>query len=198
MGTIYLLRHGETKFNEEGRYQGILDSSLTQKGLEQVENIAWLLKTKEKSFEEFEFYSSPLGRAVETTKLICKKIEYDYSKVKFKDDLSEIDTGAWNGTNYQERKKKWPNNLQGTDNFNWYFHSPDGENFEDAFNRILGWITSINDKDAIVVTHGLTSRLIRGAYLKQEKDEMLKLDVSQNSFFKLIGGRIEQFIFYED
>ncbi|HBJ00173.1 MAG TPA: histidine phosphatase family protein, partial [Lysinibacillus sp.] len=34
---IYLLRHGETEFNTQGRYQGQLDSPLTELGREQVQ-----------------------------------------------------------------------------------------------------------------------------------------------------------------
>ncbi|MFJ7728620.1 phosphoglycerate mutase family protein [Neobacillus sp. NPDC097160] len=62
--TIYLIRHGETVLNTQGRYQGELDSPLTQDGIEQVKNISKLLKLVIDEPNEYEIISSPLGRTL--------------------------------------------------------------------------------------------------------------------------------------
>ncbi|WP_411195835.1 phosphoglycerate mutase family protein, partial [Rhizobium sp.] len=41
---IYLLRHGETIWNTLGRFQGQKDSPLTERGIEQAEQMARLLR----------------------------------------------------------------------------------------------------------------------------------------------------------
>jgi len=63
---IYLLRHGQTIWNVEGRYQGQLDSALTSKGEAQAQvNAKKLLNYLDPS-QPFSFYASPLGRAKST------------------------------------------------------------------------------------------------------------------------------------
>uniref|UniRef100_UPI0020BF0908 histidine phosphatase family protein n=1 Tax=Lysinibacillus sp. D4B1_S16 TaxID=2941231 RepID=UPI0020BF0908 len=62
---VYLLRHGETEYNTQGRYQGQLDSPLTELGREQVQQNARMLKTCIGHAHDWKIFSSPLGRAVE-------------------------------------------------------------------------------------------------------------------------------------
>jgi len=47
--------------------------------------------------------------------------------------LQEVSTGAWDGLTSEEVEAGWPNALSGTNHFNWYVRSPDGESFEAAF-----------------------------------------------------------------
>lgn len=65
--TIYLIRHGETEWNVEGRMQGHADSPLTQKGLEQARRRAESLK----HIQFAAFYSSDLLRAKRTAEIIA-------------------------------------------------------------------------------------------------------------------------------
>jgi broad specificity phosphatase PhoE len=63
---IYVVRHGQTDWNLEGRFQGRIDIPLNEKGKNQAK------KTKEK-LEGIEFdkvFSSPLKRALETAQII--------------------------------------------------------------------------------------------------------------------------------
>ena len=66
---IYVVRHGQTDWNLEGRFQGRIDIPLNEKGKSQAK------KTKEK-LEGIKFdkvFSSPLKRALETAKIITEK-----------------------------------------------------------------------------------------------------------------------------
>ena len=60
--TIYLLRHGETDWNQQGRIQGSTDNSLNAKGREQASAVASQLATVSVDH----IYSSGLTRAVQT------------------------------------------------------------------------------------------------------------------------------------
>lgn len=102
---IYLLRHGETVFNTQGRYQGELDSSLTAEGIGQVKNISKLLKMVIKDPGEWEIISSPLGRAMQSTEIICETLSYDMDRVITDDRLREVSVGDWAGLTIMRLKK---------------------------------------------------------------------------------------------
>jgi broad specificity phosphatase PhoE len=60
--TVYLVRHGETQWNREGRCQGVTDIPLTEKGIQQAEALGRGFATKRPSL----ILASPLQRAHET------------------------------------------------------------------------------------------------------------------------------------
>ena len=64
---IYIVRHGQTDWNVEGRYQGRIDVELNSKGIEQANKIR-----DELSGIKFDLvFSSPLKRAYQTAQIIC-------------------------------------------------------------------------------------------------------------------------------
>ncbi|MEH7457476.1 histidine phosphatase family protein [Bacillus sp. JJ1127] len=191
---IYLLRHGETELNVKGRYQGELDSALTSDGIEQVKKNAKLLKVLIDNPKEWEFISSPLGRAQQSTDIVCEVIGYDRNKVKMDDRLKEVSVGKWAGLTTKEIEKSWPELMENTNNYNWYFNSPSGESYDSVVERVSEWLHSIQNKEKVIVmSHGLTGRIIRGVYQGITKNQALVLEVSQNTFFKLSDKQIESF-----
>ncbi|WP_276612773.1 histidine phosphatase family protein [Psychrobacillus vulpis] len=77
--------------------------------------------------------------------------------------------------------------------YKWYFNSPDGESYEAVANRISSWLLDIvNIPKVIVVSHGLTGRILRGIYGNFKKEDALMLEVSQNTFFKLTDQKIQR------
>ncbi|ACA40745.1 histidine phosphatase family protein [Lysinibacillus sphaericus] len=189
---IYLLRHGETEYNSEGRYQGQLDSPLTELGREQVQQNARMLKAFIGHAHDWKIISSPLGRAVESTEILCETIDYDKNNVEFDQRLTEVAVGQWAGLKMPEIQQTWPNLLLNTDAFNWYFHAPDGESYEQVVNRLSSWLKEIQQHHpkVIVVSHGLTGRILRGIYAGLHKEDALKLEVSQDVFFKLANQEV--------
>lgn len=187
---IYLLRHGETEYNTQGRYQGQLDSPLTELGREQVQQNARMLKTFI-DHADWKIISSPLGRAVESTEILCETIGYNYNKVEFDRRLTEVAVGQWAGLKMSDIQQTWPDLLTNTDAFNWYFHAPDGESYEAVVSRLSSWLKEIqHHPKVIVVSHGLTGRILRGIYAGLHKEDALKLEVSQDVFFKLANQEV--------
>ena len=68
---IFLVRHGETEWNVQGRFQGCLDSPLTPNGREQARQFGLLL-ARVKWIPDVTMHVSPLGRACETAEIIRK------------------------------------------------------------------------------------------------------------------------------
>ena len=69
---IYIVRHGQTDWNVEGRNQGRTDIELNETGIKQAEEIA--KKLEGKKFDMV--FSSPLKRAYKTAQIISNKSYY--------------------------------------------------------------------------------------------------------------------------
>lgn len=164
-----------------------------------MKNISKLLKMVIKDPGEWEIISSPLGRALQSTEIICETLSYDMDRVITDDRLREVSVGDWAGLTINEIKEAWPDLIKKTDNYNWYFNSPNGESYDSVAVRVSDWFDSIKYKEKVIaVSHGLTGRFIRGVYQNLEKNHLLKLDVSQNAFFKLANQNVERFCYEYD
>jgi alpha-ribazole phosphatase/probable phosphoglycerate mutase len=87
---VYLLRHGETRWNREGnKYCGRSDIPLTEKGIRQAKRVR--KQIKDLSLDAI--YSSPLKRAYKTAKIAGGK-QQEISQDK---RLIEVDFGQWEG-----------------------------------------------------------------------------------------------------
>ena len=80
---LFLIRHGQTIWNVEGRYQGSKDTELTSVGVRQAKLAAKYLSKVNFS----KIYSSPLKRALSTANIISKK---NGPGVIIRDDLAEV------------------------------------------------------------------------------------------------------------
>jgi probable phosphoglycerate mutase len=78
--------------------------------------------------------------------------------------------------------------------FEWYFHTPDGETYEECAGRIAGWLAEQSGGPVIVVCHGVVTRVLRGLYAGMPRAEALRLPVPQDRIFRLAGGRIEEIV----
>lgn len=88
---IYLIRHGETDWNKDYRFQGQVDIPLNAYGIELAEKTAEALKSV--PFQAA--FSSPLNRAVQTAQILIRD-----RKIPFETDarLKEINFGVYEGT----------------------------------------------------------------------------------------------------
>lgn len=101
--TVLLVRHGETKWNALGKFQGCKDIELSDEGIFQAK----FLKDKlENSFDYI--YTSPLKRALDTANIICS--DMDINPV-IEPSLREIDFGEWEGLTLKEIESLYPDNF---------------------------------------------------------------------------------------
>ncbi|EHM43373.1 histidine phosphatase family protein [Anaeroglobus geminatus] len=101
MVRIILVRHGETQWNIEGRYQGREDTHLSERGLKQGQLLARGLK----DVHIDAFISSPLERAFMTASF-CAELHGE--KVQKDPRLTEIDHGDWEGRLAGEIEAAYP------------------------------------------------------------------------------------------
>lgn len=101
MVRIILIRHGETQWNIEGRYQGQEDTHLSERGLKQGHMVAEGLKDTPIDVA----ISSPLERSYMT----CSFCADLHGLPVLKDDrLLEINHGDWEGKLADEIEAKYP------------------------------------------------------------------------------------------
>ena len=155
MTKIIFVRHGQTLWNLEMKYQGHTDIALSYLGIEQAKRVADRLMIEEFSA----VYSSDLVRAYDTANIIAAKKNLT---VKQDVNLREICFGEWEGMTYTEINDKWPNALNQFFSDTTKITIPNGESFTDlkkrsdiAINKIL---ENHKKETIVVVSHGATIR----------------------------------------
>jgi broad specificity phosphatase PhoE len=188
---ILLVRHGETEWNLQRRYQGRSDSPLTERGVAQAHAIGRLLRTLPNAASA-RIVASPLGRARRSAEIIREHLPAA-PELRFDDRLRELSIGSWDGLTYEEIATRLPGIFDGEGRYEWYFRSPDGERYETFARRIGDWLRTLGESDfLVVVTHGIVTRIVRGLYADLPREVALVLPVSQDKVFRLSGGSIDE------
>lgn len=192
-GGVYLVRHGQTEWNLAGRLQGQGDSPLTADGIEQAARAGRLLRTLLEGEAPPALASSPLGRARATAEIICREAGWDASEIRLDARLKEADYGRWEGSTKAEAKARFPAAWRARQLDRWGTRPPGGECYADLSRRAADWwLTRIDaEQPAVVVTHEMMSRVLRGYYLGLDPLATLALDHPHESIFVLAEGRIE-------
>jgi len=190
---IHLLRHGETAWNLDGRLQGRLDSSLTEMGRRQAQQLGDLLASRFPETSLPPLQVSPLGRAQETANLIrAREATRGHATTGFITEprLTEVSFGDWEGLTFDDIENDWDDLIDAYDDLDWLFEAPSGEGFDEALARVDSWLQ--DQSTAIVaITHGLTAQVICGAYLGLDRAEISAFSVEHGVIYRLHDGKIE-------
>lgn len=157
---IYVLRHGETEWNAEGRFQGTLNSPLTETGQAQARAQQRILSQLD--LTGFDVRVSPQGRAFETAGIALSRQALE---LHTDTRLREIDVGEWSGvlraglTAQGQVLEDTPDGPLAL-----YEHAPGGEGFAALRARCTDFLNSLT-RPTICVTHGITSRMLRSVAL---------------------------------
>ena len=156
---LYIVRHGETEWNVIKRFQGQLNTPLTEKGIKKLKETG--KKLENVLFDEV--YTSELGRTVASAEIILNENRgYRNKKRELKKlaELNEVYFGVWQGLTYEEVFLKYPE--EGNNYFydvkNYKAENVEAENLKDALERFLKGINKIlnihKSGNILVVTHG--------------------------------------------
>jgi len=155
--TFILVRHGETDWNREGRYQGKLDIPLNANGREQAAKLAAGLA----SLKIDAAYSSQLGRAFETAQAVCARRGIEIVK---EPGFAEINHGEWEGKLASEVGEKWPKELDAWRNWPHTVLMPGGERIADVQARAVAAITTLGRKHegqtVLIAAHDATNKAL--------------------------------------
>jgi probable phosphoglycerate mutase len=184
--TLYLIRHGETDWNRDARYQGQRDVPLNETGRAQSRRQGEMLKSQP-GISSFDFVSSPLERAIETMRIILSALERDEAAFQTDPQIRELSYGHWEGQLAADLPTTDPAGLAGkiSDPFRW--RPRNGESYSDLQERVSAWLSRL-DRNTVAVTHGGVSRVARGAIFGLEHDLIPFLDVPQDRILEIRDG----------
>ncbi len=180
---LYILRHGETEWNRDGRMQGHLDSPLTPLGRSQAARQNAILRRVLPAGAEA--LASDSGRTVASA-----RIALDGLGVALRTDarLREVALGDWQGLTLAEIETGWGRITRGRDPIEWKFDAPGGEGLAAFAARIDAVLAELSGP-AVIVTHGLTSRVLRCLALGMPPENLGALPGGQGVVHAIEDGK---------
>lgn len=151
MTRILLVRHGQSTWNADGRWQGQADPPLSDLGIRQSEVAA----EAEVMAEVCAVWASPLERAHATAQRIAERLTLP---VAVDGRLAERDAGEWTGLTRVQIEAEWPGYLAS------HRRPPGFEGDESLVERSLAALRAIADAHpgttTLVVSHGGVIRAV--------------------------------------
>jgi broad specificity phosphatase PhoE len=152
--TLIFVRHGETDWNAQQRWQGHSDTPLNDAGRKQAALLAAELERVDA------LYSSDLARARETAAILAQRIGLG---VELDSRLRERGFGAWEGLTTEEIESTFPDEQK-----RWRAGigagAPDAEPFDAFAARVGSFVEEVGrrhaEEEVLVVTHGGTIRVV--------------------------------------
>ena len=190
--TIYYIRHGETDWNVAGRLQGRHDVPLNARGRAQANHcgniLGDLFARIGRRPADFDYVSSPLGRACETMALVRPPLGLSPDGFRIEPLLAEISFGEWEGFTIAQLHSLDPQRIATREQDKWHFVPPGGESYETVSRRMSEWYEGLT-RDTVAVAHGGTARGLV-AYLGIAKPAAAPLiDIAQGVVYVFEGVR---------
>ena len=155
---LLLIRHGESTWNVQGRYQGRKDPPLSPLGRQQAHALAMRLRRDNAQAPISRIVSSPLRRAYDTA-LPC--VQAIGSDLIIDERLIEISHGQWEGLLRSEVAQRWPTLFEEWQTAPQLVRFPGGESLHDVQMRFESFLRSQADSNTreLAVTHDVIVRL---------------------------------------
>ena len=187
MSPLVFVRHGETDWNIEGRLQGQRDIPLNDRGRGQARRNGEALAGSFLQVTDFDFVSSPLGRARETMEIVRAALGLDPADYRLDDRLKEVAFGEWEGFTGEELNARDPHIVAEREADKWRFVPPGGESYELLCERVGGWAASL-ERPTLAVAHGGVGRVLRTRLLGVDPREAVDWMFPQDKAFYWLDG----------
>ena len=189
---FFFIRHGETNWNREFRYQGSSDVELNGDGIEQARRTGLRLS----GIVPSRVYSSPLKRACRTAEIIMENNSGD-AAVDHLDELREISFGSWEGLTASEIMARDAEKLAAWRKAPFTAVPEGGESFAEVTSRSRRAAEILKEAggpgDAtFVVGHGAVLRALLAAFLNVEEIDIfwrMRFDNCSISALDMWGDR---------
>lgn len=162
-GRLFLVRHGETDWNREGRLQGGKDIPLNALGRMQAEEAARRLKALTPDYASVDYVCSPMERARETMTILRRELDLPLEAFRIDDRLRELTFGDWEGFTWREIRKSANaserERAQARERDKWGFVPPGGESYRMLAERIRPVLEGLAP-DTVMVSHGGVARAV--------------------------------------
>ncbi len=188
---LLLVRHGQTEWNVATRCQGQLNSDLTARGRTQADHVGSILRRLVEGIpdwrEKVRLVASPLGRTMETARIINRHLDLPITQDA---RIAEVSFGRWEGMTRDEiyRANPW---LSTHGPHGWQFRAPGGERYEQVQARLFAFLAEI-DRPTIVISHGMSGRILRAHYAGLSPTRAVRLPVPQDRVWRLTPHGVEE------
>ncbi len=184
---VLAIRHGQTQWNTIGRYQGSMNSPLTDEGELQARQLAAGLVARFTNEKPSALYSSDLGRAMQTAEPISRALGLSITK---ESRLQEKRLGIFEGFTEAQFRAKYPDEAKRYFEFDPDFAPEGAESQQQFFDRAISTIKFLADQHIdqtiVCVAHGgVMAMLYRAAN---------KLAVNSKRDFTLHNASINEFL----
>ena len=193
---LILIRHGQTPWNAEGRFQGQSDTGLTELGLEQAQRAAAALSSHDVSA----IYSSPLPRALRTAQEIAGKHSLEVIPL---DGLKEIHLGELEGITGRVMRENYPEVFDTWNNNPGRVSFPGGESLRQLQRRAWRAAQHVErthpDGTVVAVSHNFAINAIVSRFLGLPLSRFHRIRVDLGSFTVLdVGERHRHLLRFND
>ncbi|MDR0396817.1 MAG: histidine phosphatase family protein [Oscillospiraceae bacterium] len=168
--SIYVVRHGETEHNRQGRFTGSIDAPLNESGRLQAATLA------RRMFETVRLdaiVSSPMLRALETARAAADAY---HLPIETADEFVERNMGVYEGLTVEECRERYPDQFARKPTFKWDDAPEGGETLRQIDARVsrgLDRVLSAHpDKEVMIVCHGVVVMIIGMRLCGLSLDEM--------------------------
>lgn len=194
--TIYYIRHGETEWNAQGRFQGTQDIPLNDLGRKQAAAagsiLTGLFERDGRTEAALAFVASPLGRARSTMELVRGVLKLPTSQYAVDDRLREIGYGRWEGSTLTQMQASDPAIFAARQSDRWTVPPPDGESYAAVQARVSDWYAQLTS-DTVAVAHGGTARALMVALGVETPDSAADLTIEQGAVYVFSDGGLQKY-----
>jgi broad specificity phosphatase PhoE len=170
---VFMVRHGATVLSAEDRFAGVTDVELSEEGREQTRRLAERLSQEKITA----VYASPLGRTVETARILASPHDLE---VQTCDGFREISHGHWEGMKRRDVEEKFPDEMAAWEKDPYTFAPAGGESglavTARALPALIDLVRAHPGENIMVVSHKATIRLLLSSLLgfdpRRYRDEL--------------------------
>jgi broad specificity phosphatase PhoE len=196
MPVIYYIRHGETAWNAQGRFQGSKDIPLNALGRKQAvaagEILAGLLARDGHEAALLPYVASPLGRTRLTMELAREALKLPPADYGLDDRLREIGYGHWEGLTLPEMELHDAATFASRNLDKWGVAAPSGESYASVTLRMREWFDSLL-ADTVAVAHGGTMRALMVALGVATPLEAAETPIEQGVVYVFRDGAMRKY-----
>ena len=175
---MFIMRHGKTLWNMEGKLQGRLNSPLLSDSLIIAKKIATFLCV---NYKIEKVYCSPLLRCVETAHVVSRILETSFTECNL---LMECNMGLCEGMSWLTVSNQFPDFFNKREEDKWRTAWPEGESYLDVFVRANTFLSEApSDKCILVIGHEMINKCLVGSLLGWTQDQIMKVKQSNQELF---------------
>jgi broad specificity phosphatase PhoE len=186
---FYLIRHGQTDWNAEGRFQGSVDIPLNDIGRGQAKRNGLAFKAELPNTKDWSFVSSPLSRARETMEIVRSNAGLNPPDYKLEPDLREVSYGDWERQTIEEISRTNPAGIEERAGNKWGFVPPNGESYAMLADRVRSVLTTFKSP-TVITAHGGVLRSIYYLIGDIDAEEAAIAEVPQDQFLFVDGANL--------